>query len=271
MSRTWGESVLDAVIDQEVQIGWTQGEPQTHPDDLRMLLAKRRRNTAAQYRELQETPSFQDVFADVRTYFNRVIPRPSTTDGRFWTVSARPITNRTRKDQRLVTITCGKVETLVIIEDRSTHETWWFINLEHGALKKSDLPKELRECLSTTGWYRSAGHVDVIDEGVAGSLADWFDDTPGMEIAARQLALNLMRKGTSWFARWHCDELVDERCECRRLGVRAGVSLFRLSSRPRRSVVSRPSGGHHSPPGRAAAGERRRCDAQGWANCCTPA
>ena len=104
------------------------------------------------------------------------------------------------------------------------------------------------------------------------SLADWFDDTPGMEIAARQLALNLMRKGSSWFARWHCDDLVDERCGCLRLGVRAGVSLFRLSSRPRRSVVSSPAGSHHSPTrGQAAGGERCRCAAKAWASCCTPA
>lgn len=210
VSRTWGDSVLDAVIDQEVQIGWAQGEPQTHPDDLRMLIAKRRQSTAAKYRALQEIPSFDDVFADVCTYIGRAIPWPSTTDGRFWTVSAMPGTSRTRELQRLVTVNCGKVETFVVFEDRSTHEAWWFINLEHGVMNKTDLPTELLECCSTTDGYRSAGRVDVINGGIAGSLADWFDDTPGIEIAARQLALNLMRKGTSWFARWHCDDLVDD-------------------------------------------------------------
>lgn len=210
VSQTWGDSVLDAVIDQEVQASWAQGEPQTHPDDLRMLIAKRRRTTAAKYRALQEVSSFEDVFADVCTYVGRVIPWPSTTDGRFWTVTAMPSTDRTREDQRLVTVNCGKVETFVVIEDRSTHEAWWFINLEHGVLKKSDLPEELQECFEMTDEYRSAGRVDVIDGGVAGSLADWFDDTPGMEVASRQLALNLMRKGSSWFARWHCDDLVDD-------------------------------------------------------------
>jgi hypothetical protein len=39
VSRTWGDSVLDAVIDQEVRANWANGEPQTHPDDLRMLMA----------------------------------------------------------------------------------------------------------------------------------------------------------------------------------------------------------------------------------------
>ena len=210
ISHTWGASVLDAVIDQEVQASWANGEPQTHPDDLRMLMAKRRRSTAAKYRKLKEVPSFDDVFADVRTYVDRVLPWPSTTDGRFWTVSAMPSTNRTREEQRLVTVNCGRVETFVVIEDRSTHEAVWFINLEHGVLKKRDLPMELRDCFYSHDGYRSAGRVDVISGGLAGSLADWFDDIPQLEVAARQLAVNLMRKGPSWYARHHCDDLVDD-------------------------------------------------------------
>jgi hypothetical protein len=81
-----------------------------------------------------------------------------------------PATNRTRDEQRLVTINCGKVKTFVVIEDRSTHEAWRFLKQEHGILKKHDLPPDLRECSSFTDGYRSAGRVDVIAGGVAGSL-----------------------------------------------------------------------------------------------------
>lgn len=168
VSRTWGDSVLDAVIDQEeVQASWANGEPQTHPDDLRMLMAKRRRSTATKYRKLKEVPSCEDVFADVCIYLDRVIPWPPTTDGRFWTVSAMPATNRTRDEQRLVTINCGKVEAFVVIEDRSTHEAWRFLNLEHGILKKHDLPPDPRECFSSTDGYRSAGRLAVAVIGTA--------------------------------------------------------------------------------------------------------
>lgn len=210
VSRTWGDSVLDAVIDREVQASWAQGESQMHPDDLRMLIAKRRRSTAIKYRKLKDVPAFDDVFADVCTYVDRVIPWPSTTDGRFWTVSALPGTNGTREEQRLITVNCGKVETFVLIEERTTHEAWWFINLEHGVVSRGDLPPDARDAFLTRDGYRTTGRVDMIHGGTAGSLAEWFDDTPAMEVAARQLALNLMRKGASWYARFHCDDLVDD-------------------------------------------------------------
>jgi len=211
VSRSWGDSVLDAVVDQEAQAGWAEGEPQTHPDDQRMLIAKRRRNTLAKYQALQEVPAFDDAFDDVCTYVGRVIPWPSATDGRFWTVSAMPGTNRTRDSQRLVTVNCGRVETFVIIEDRVTHEAGWFLNIEHGLVSPQDLPQDLRDTLVVgENGYRTTGTVDQIDSGMAGSLAAWLNETPGLEIAARQLALNLMRKGPSWYARSHCDDLVDD-------------------------------------------------------------
>lgn len=211
VSRSWGDSVLDAVVDQEAQAGWAEGEPQTHPDDQRMLIAKRRLATLAKYQALQQVPAFNAVFADVCAYVGRVIPWPSATDGRFWTVSAMPGTNRTRDSQRLVTVNCGRVETFVIIEDRATHESDWFLNIEHGLVSPQDLPRDLRDALIVVeDGYRTAGTVDCIDGGKTGSLAAWLDETPGLEIAARQLALNLMRKGPSWYARFHCDDLVDD-------------------------------------------------------------
>jgi hypothetical protein len=73
-----------------------------------------------------------------------------------------PATNRTRDEQRLITINCGKVETFVVIENRSTHEAWWFLNLEHRILKKHDLSPDLRERFSSTDGYRSAGRVAVV-------------------------------------------------------------------------------------------------------------
>ncbi len=210
VSQSWADSVLDAVVDRDVQASWANGEPQIHPDDQRMLIAKRRQATRSKYEQLTQVPAAGEVFADLVTYVNRVIPWPSATDGRFWTISAMPLTSRSRDVQRLVTINCGRVETFVVFEDRHTHEAWWFLNIEHGIMKRRDLPEDLRETFDEVDGYRTAGIVDRIDSGAAGSLVAWFDETPALEKAARQLALGLMRKGPSLFARFHCDDLVDD-------------------------------------------------------------
>ncbi len=210
VSQSWADSVLDAVVDRDVQASWANGEPQIHPDDQRMLIAKRRQATRSKYEQLTQVPAAGEVFADLVTYISRVIPWPSATDGRFWTISAMPLTNRTRDGQRLVTVSCGKVETFVIWEDRHTHGAEWFLNIEHGVVRRRDMPPDVRGRFSTVDGYRTTGVVDRIDSGTAGSLAARLNETPGLEKAARQLALGLMRKGPSLFARFHCDDLVDE-------------------------------------------------------------
>lgn len=210
VTRSWADSVLDQVVDPEVQSTWVQGGPQPHPDDTRMLIAKRRAASARKYRELRDLASFPEVFSDVCTYVDRVITWPSATDGRFWTLTALPGTGLCAERRRLAAVSCGKVETFVVFEDRTTHETWWFLNMEHGVLRRSDLPPEFRDMLDTDAHYRTTGRIDRLLGGACGSLASWFDESPQLLTAARELALNLLRKGPSLFARFHCDALVDD-------------------------------------------------------------
>ncbi len=209
VSQSWADSVLDAVVDCDAQVDWMHGGPPSHPDNIRMLIAKRRRATAARYVELTQHPRFADIFADLCGYVDRAVAWPSATDGRFWTVSVLPSTNRTREQRRLFTVSCGNVETFVMIEDRSSGEPWWFINIEHGVVERKDLPRESCDRFESCDAYHTAGVVDRIDGGAAGSLMAWFDNIPELETAARQLALGLMRKQPSLFARAHCDDVTD--------------------------------------------------------------
>lgn len=210
VSQSWSDSVLDAVVDRTIQISWTAGAPRTHPDDLRMLTARRRRATRKKYAALQEHRGFADVFTDICTYVDRVIAWPSATDGRFWTLTALPSTGRSRQSQRLACLSCGRVETFVVLEDRESGQLWWFLNMEHGVVSRSSLPHDLQDALTFSDNYRTVGTVDQVFGGVAGSLASWLDETTNLETASRQLALNLMRKGPSLFARFHCDDFVDD-------------------------------------------------------------
>lgn len=209
VSQTWADCVLDQVVDRDVQADWTHGGPQTHVDDTRMLIAKRRHRTAGLYRRMQELHDFGSIFHDLCVYADRIIPWPSATDGRFWTVSAMPGTGRTRTLRRLTAVSCGKVETFVVLEDREEAQAWWFLNVQHDIVHSRDIPRDLRSAF-TTRTYRSTGPVDVINGGVPGTLAAWLERVPGLESAARSLALQLMRKGPSLFARFHCDDLVDD-------------------------------------------------------------
>lgn len=210
VSQSWSDSVLDAVVDREIQASWAEKAPQTHPDDLRMLIARRRRATRQKYQALREHPGSGAVFDDICTYVDRVIAWPSATDGRFWTLTALPSTGKSRESRRLACVSCGRVETFVILEDRKFGQLWWFLNIEHGVVSSRSLPRDLRNMFSADDNYRTVGMVDRIAGGVAGSLAAWLDETPRLELGARELALNPMRKGPSLFARFHCDDFVDD-------------------------------------------------------------
>lgn len=210
MTRTYGTSVLNAVVDPEIQETWVDDSFDPHPDELRLMIARRRRAMRGRYERLRSTPGFDEAFADLVAYVRSSIIHPSHTDGRFWTVSALPSTGREKGLRRLFTVNCGNVETFVVFQGSEDESPWWFLNVDPAKLatKKSSLPARFKQCVSN-GSYRSTGPVKHI-EGYCGQLEEYLRDFPSLAPAARSLALGLMRSGQSLFAKYHCDDLADD-------------------------------------------------------------
>ncbi|MCI7672201.1 MAG: GIY-YIG nuclease family protein [Schaalia hyovaginalis] len=203
-------SPLDAEVDRPLQESWLEdGIVDAIPDD-RTLRAQRRLRLRPRYDELRSHPHYEEVFADLVTYVKSSIVWPSVTAERFWTVTPLPLTGKDRHWRRLFTVNCGKVETFVTYEERDTQEVYWFMNVDHQNLSPRDFPRELRAAYHCTDSYRSIGRCGQVNGGVAGSLTHWFAEVPGLSHASRSLALSLMRKNPTLFAKSHSDDLTDD-------------------------------------------------------------
>lgn len=119
-----------------------------------------------------------------------------------------PSTNRTAVDRRVATLSINNVEMLYLrISRNSKGETWRPIT----TLNIADTyePPIYMRGYTFRNNYRSAGPVKTILYP-----GDFAIDELLMEdailLAARELALGQMRKGTTMFSKYHSDALADE-------------------------------------------------------------
>ena len=64
--------------------------------------------------QLQARDDWSALGTTLARYVDQTVPAPITTAVRLWTVSALPTTNRRAEDHRLITLSCGRMETLYI-------------------------------------------------------------------------------------------------------------------------------------------------------------
>lgn len=116
-------AILDTVVSRDIQDHWAMGATNVDLDTERIALATERDmdpdRSDPQFQRgetLLHRPDGEGIFADLLAYVGRVLPDPSRTDGRFWTASALPKTRRGGQ-RALLTLSCGDIETLVMLED----------------------------------------------------------------------------------------------------------------------------------------------------------
>lgn len=210
LNTSWSPSTLDAEIDLPMQESWVTGAAPDPSEDPRTAIARRRLAMRPRYQRLLTHPQADMILADLTAYVRDAIIWPSHTVEARWTVSVFPSTGRSRDQQRVICVNCGLVETFVVLEDRTTQECFWFMNLDPAAIRSRDLPRELRPCYETTEGYRSAGKIGRLVLDTAGDIAELMEEVPALKKGARSLALGLMRKQPAMFARSHCDDLADD-------------------------------------------------------------
>lgn len=199
-----GEAELDLVVDVQEQAEWLSGVQPAYPLDARTLAAERRQRTRPKFEQLAALGHFPEVLADLSTYIHAVIPWPSTTGGLYWGVSAMPGTARTKERRRYFTVNAHNVELLFMhhFSDDSTTES--VLNVDGTKLSRADR----RELYITEGYYRSYPDAEALYVPL-GAMPELYE-RPTVLAAARSMALGLMRRGPSNFAKFHSDDLLDE-------------------------------------------------------------
>jgi hypothetical protein len=200
-----GEVPLDLVVDSQLQKEWFDGVLATYPEDTRMKEAERRIRTQPKFDQLQRYREFDAVLGDLTTYIANVIPWPSVTGGLFWGVSAVPGTAHVKGRRRLFTVNAHNVELLYTHDEPAAPPAWSVLNVHRDQVTRSDCR---RFQIENSAEYRSypAGCSQVILN--VGELKAALE-SPSLLRAARTMALGLMRRGPSNFAKFHCDALLD--------------------------------------------------------------
>lgn len=206
VSKFVGASLLDMVVDQQVQAEWLEADPDV--DDIvigtRAEVAARRARSREPFKELQAHERWPEIIECLAHYVGRVIPHPHQTEGKTWTVTALPSTNRRPNHRRLAAVSINNVEVLVLMEDLVdvAWEPWFLLN----TTLEPALHREL-ERLTRLRNYRSTGELRswLLDGLIVPALLD----EPDVLKAARSLTVGQLRKGSPMFGRFHNGSLAD--------------------------------------------------------------
>lgn len=199
-----GPSELDFVIDVQHQAEWLDGVQPAYPLDERTRAAERRQRTRKKFEEMRSHPRYDRALVELTTYVNAVIPWPSTTGGLYWGVSAMPGTARTPERRRLFTLNAHNVELLFMQHHKSSGRSESILNVDSKRLR----PTDQRKFDIAPGGYRS--YPDAASIVVPLGSMERTLKHPSVLAAARSMALGLMRRGPSNFAKFHSDNLLDE-------------------------------------------------------------
>lgn len=195
---------LDPVVQAALQESWLLA-----PDGGELVIegrgkmALQRQRTQAKFAKLQERADFAQIVSGIASYIKRCIPLPHKSEQRFWIVSSLPSTSRSKEWQRLAAVSINWLEVLVIGEERRDGRWEGFMNLDR---LTSRLPRmcfhfEVHE-------YGNVGEVLSVYFGSPQELQRILADEAVMQGAAR-LAMGLLRKGPTAYARFHDYNLAD--------------------------------------------------------------
>ena len=200
-----GDAEIDLVVDRQEQAEWLDGVHAAYPLDERTRAAERRRRTRAKFEALVGHPAYPEALEDLAAYVHEVIPWPSVTGGLYWGVSAMPSTSRTKDRHRLFTVNAHNVELLYLMHYPALDESSSVLNVDAGKITRRD-----RRGLTSRrhSHYSSYGDCEAIDVPIS-AMAEVLS-RPSIRAAARAMALGLMRRGPSNFAKFHSDALLDE-------------------------------------------------------------
>lgn len=210
LAQPLGDSPLDDLIDQQEQAAWLDVEA-TDDEEIhiggRAELARERTLSNKKFAELQQQPHFEEALKSLAAYVAYVIPYPHLTEKKTWTVTAMPSTNRTSTDKRVATLSVNNVEMMYLRLLRDYENGDWTPLTILNVADTYQAPPYMRDYVYSHS-YRSAGPVKVVSIMGDFLIKELLMDD-AILLAARELALGQMRKGTTMFSKYHNEALSD--------------------------------------------------------------
>lgn len=209
LAQPLGDSPLDDLIDQQEQAEWLDVAA-TDDEEVRIgdraEVARGRTLSNKKFAELQQQPHFEEALNSLAAYVAYVIPYPHLTEKKTWTVTAMPSTNRRPTDKRVATLSVNNVEMMYLRLVRDYKSGEWAPVATLNVADSYQPPLYMRNFVYPAS-YRSAGPVKAVI--MDGFFIKEFLMDDAILLAARELALGQMRKGTTMFSKYHNDALSD--------------------------------------------------------------
>lgn len=164
-------------------------------------------------------PVFLELRGLVGWYIANTIPDPAVTAGQLWTVTCMPSTNRASTEHRLLTLSCGNLETLFVVTSRSEdyeNDSEGFVAVRVNTTYFQDVERFRGPVgLWAVGEAAYRGERVSAFEFSLGALLGIVDgdiEFPGLDqLLEGAYALNtrLMRRGSTMYSRFHNEKLAD--------------------------------------------------------------
>lgn len=216
-SNVVGDTDLDMVISPEEQAFWLSSPEKFNGGDTVkpiVLPAAQLERFSEQFRRFKAQRLFLVGTQLLQTYIRNCIPAPKRTEYSFWMVSCLPSTNRDTWP-RLLCVSAGVMELLVLGFHKSTpSEMWGFVTVASDVLSET-FPTEdslmaafpLIEVVRRE--YRDAGQHQVTLHAQSECSMMKLLQHKAVLRAAGALALRVMRKRATIYAKFHCKQLAD--------------------------------------------------------------
>lgn len=213
MSVVQGDRDLDLVVPPEEQEVWLTGDVSALQDDgARVQDEALRLRYRRRFERFMTLPHAQDALAVLGLYLQTVMPFPRRTELSFWSVSCLPDTGAPEGSTLLFRVNLNMQEVFsLFVEDSGL---WASFHLAMSPLRE-ELGEDWPQQIADLGWEMTNHAYAPGGQDQFNIFANGFADITGLlqsRLSSRAMALmnlRLMRKGPTYYSRYHCLDLVD--------------------------------------------------------------
>ena len=211
-----GDTDLDLVVSRNDQESWLNNlsyfDGKRRNDSKIVLPEAQQVRFSKHFAKIENHVLFPSVLPLLQRYVGRCLPAPRQTEYSFWSVSCMPTTN-SGTWPRLFTVNAGMMELFVVgWVKHSSDQVWAFVTVAEDVLFQTwDSIEGLEEAFPFIEFerrgYRDAGQHQVTLQvyGTAEIMTLLKNDT--ICKAAAIVALRVMRKRATIYAKFHCPQL----------------------------------------------------------------
>lgn len=190
-----------------VRLPWNRSERprKSSATAIRLETSAREDEKLERYEELSSLDCWPQLRRLLSEYIDETIPAPNATSGILWVATALPSPS-SKALRRLVTISCGNVETLAVFS--SQEGIFGFVNAREDEQGNLQLTQAWRENRAERVSYGSAKDVTRVWFDGLNDLAGLLENEEILDCSYR-LNVEMMRKGPTMYRRFCNNRLID--------------------------------------------------------------